>query len=297
MWVKYVAKDNKQIVVYICDVFGCMDADSVRISNDAPEGAEWSECYDTEVGIDYRAEYVGAALEAYLAESRRFDMMFFADVCYITGDEYFQQATSDRNDYTRKVAKAAQELIRRHPRYRSEVVIEPANASEMLPDCAVVPSAAPCLLVHASSQESTPPTNASHASPLKNKKDSAMKTNLKNSIAAGAKTAAADEAGNLLLDLVDKVSNGSIGVDRMSPEGRSLAKMVAATLLLHSTETLFDDTATREGVEAACGLVISAASRDIIQPRMRELRAIGLNLANIGNKSLEATARPATSNG
>lgn len=124
-----------------------------------------------------------------------------------------------------------------------------------------------------------------------------MKTNLKNSIAAGAKTAAADEAGNLLLDLVDKVSNGSIGVDRMSPEGKSLAKMVAATLLLHSTETLFDDTATREGVEAACGLVISAASRDIIQPRMRELRAIGLNIANIGNKSLEATARPATSNG
>lgn len=101
----------------------------------------------------------------------------------------------------------------------------------------------------------------------------------------GAQVGLADEAGNVVLQFANSAANGKLTPYLQSAEGRALAKLVAATLLLHGIEFVSDDDATRTQVAAGCSLVIEAASRDFLQPKMAELRQVGLDLAKIGAKA------------
>ena len=98
----------------------------------------------------------------------------------------------------------------------------------------------------------------------------------------GAKVGLADEAGNVILQFADSASGGKLSPYMRTEEGKALVKLVAATLLLHGIDFVSDDESTRENVAAGCGLVVEAASRDFLQPKMAELRKVGLDLARIG---------------
>jgi len=119
---------------------------------------------------------------------------------------------------------------------------------------------------------------------------SSKKDQIINSVKMGAQVALADEAGNVILQFADSASNGRLAPYMQTEEGRSLVKMVAATLLLHAIDFASEDEDTRGKVAAGCGLVIEAASRDFLQPRMAELRKVALDLARIGGKTNELTS-------
>lgn len=98
----------------------------------------------------------------------------------------------------------------------------------------------------------------------------------------GAKVGLADEAGNVILQFADSASGGKLSPYMRTEEGKALVKLVAATLLLHGVDLVSDDEATREQVAAGCGLVVEAATRDFLKPKLAELRKVGLDLARIG---------------
>lgn len=104
----------------------------------------------------------------------------------------------------------------------------------------------------------------------------------------GAQTGLADEAGNALLQIADKMTDGKVLHHCPTPETQALLKLVTATLLIHGIDLFEADETTKNRVNAACGLVIQAATRDFIQPKMKEIRQATMGLANIGQRSLEA---------
>lgn len=123
-------------------------------------------------------------------------------------------------------------------------------------------------------------------SPKKGMKMQVKKDLIVDSIKKGASVGLADEAGNLILEFVNTTTKGQLEPYMQTPEGVAIVKLVASTLLMHGIEFVSDDKDTQAKVSAGCGLVIEAASRDVLQPRMAELRKVGLNLANVGGRFL-----------
>jgi hypothetical protein len=123
-------------------------------------------------------------------------------------------------------------------------------------------------------------------SPKKGMKMQVKKDLIVDSIKKGASVGLADEAGNLILEFVNTTTRGQLEPYMRTPEGVAIVKLVASTLLMHGIEFVSDDKDTQAKVSAGCGLVIEAASRDVLQPRMAELRKVGLNLANVGGRFL-----------
>lgn len=102
-----------------------------------------------------------------------------------------------------------------------------------------------------------------------------------NSLARGAKTAGADEAGNLLLDIAGTIL-GSEFTDRVqTPMQRSLAKVVVAVVIDCAASAEDSFVPESEAVSEACGLVIEAAGRDLLQPHLAKLRPLLLQLAQV----------------
>lgn len=109
----------------------------------------------------------------------------------------------------------------------------------------------------------------------------------------GAGVAAADEAANLILE----IGNDIVGDAQMkhltsTPQGASMTKAVLATLLIHGVDVVTEDASQRQQVEKACELVLEAASRDLLQPKMSKIRARVAQLAQAGSKCL-TSASPA----
>lgn len=107
------------------------------------------------------------------------------------------------------------------------------------------------------------------------------------SIKQGARVSLADEAGTVVLEFVNEASGGKLTPYMATPDGAALVKLVAATLLLHGVDFVTEDAETRANVEVGCSLLIEASSRAVLQPRLAELRKVGLGLARVGMKSRE----------
>lgn len=110
------------------------------------------------------------------------------------------------------------------------------------------------------------------------------------SVKKGAKVGLADEAGTMVLEFVNSTTGGKLQPYMQSPEGKALVKLVAATMLMHGIDLVSDDKDIQHKFAAGCGLVIEAASRDVLQPRISDLRKIGMHLAGIGERSLTSSS-------
>lgn len=102
----------------------------------------------------------------------------------------------------------------------------------------------------------------------------------------GLKVGTADEAGELLLDTAEVILGAKVKGLLDTEEKRSLVKGLTAIMLMHATELVTEDGETAEKVDAACELVIEAASRDLFQPKAKELRRVMSLLAEVGGKAL-----------
>ena len=143
------------------------------------------------------------------------------------------------------------------------------------PQLPIAPLAATITTIEAPKTMSTPTTKS-------------KKSQIVDSMKLGAQTGLADEAGNALLQIADKMTDGKVLHHCPTAETQALLKLVTATLLIHGIDILEADETTKNRVTAACGLVIQAATRDFIQPKMKEIRQATMGLANIGQRSLEA---------
>lgn len=112
----------------------------------------------------------------------------------------------------------------------------------------------------------------------------AMKDLVSGPLVHGAKVAAADEAGKLVLSMAEKFLGDSYPAVMASEKGQNLAKVVMATLIktLAHNGLIPNDTVN---VCKACDLVLEAAGRDLVQPMIVELSPALKSLA-----SLTATA-------
>jgi len=99
----------------------------------------------------------------------------------------------------------------------------------------------------------------------------------------GAKVAAVDEIGETLLTFARELT-GYDFTDKGDPVKNEIAKMVMATLLHAATENF--DVPYGDGVAAACEMQIEASSRDVIQPRLQQLRPLFENLAKLGGAAV-----------
>jgi len=106
----------------------------------------------------------------------------------------------------------------------------------------------------------------------------------------GAHVGAADEAGNLILSIGNKIlGNAKVAEFTDTPQGASITKAVLATLVIHAVDLVTEEEEQREGVEKACELVLEAASRDLLQPHMKEIRKHVASLAKAGARELGTT--------
>jgi hypothetical protein len=109
---------------------------------------------------------------------------------------------------------------------------------------------------------------------------------LKRAAKHGAAVAAADEASNAILEVAQQVLGNELSTALMStPTGRSIAKLLLSTAVIHASSSgAIDD---KDGnIATAAELVVEATSRDFLQPhlaaltpKLKALSAIGKKLA------------------
>jgi hypothetical protein len=111
-----------------------------------------------------------------------------------------------------------------------------------------------------------------------------VKTVLAESVVHGAKVGAVDEAGEVLLEIGKEFLGPELAPAFLSTErGKALVKFGVATLLVAANEKYLDV----DGLEEACGLQIEAASRDVLQPVLHNVRPKVENLVKLA-KTLQA---------
>ena len=109
----------------------------------------------------------------------------------------------------------------------------------------------------------------------------------------GGQTAAADEAGELILDVAYKLLGESEAPEILSDPNRiALVKFVLAAAIHHGSGK-FDIFPCGSGVQTACGLVMEATFRDFIQPRMEGIRAALGGLERVGEIGAKTAAAEA----
>lgn len=102
----------------------------------------------------------------------------------------------------------------------------------------------------------------------------------------GGKVAVADEASEVLLMLVEGLVGEAYPEIARTERGKDFVKIVAA-LGLHYAATNYGEMIPQsDGVAEACGLVIEASARDVIQPELKKLQPILARLAAVGSASL-----------
>lgn len=122
------------------------------------------------------------------------------------------------------------------------------------------------------------------------KKNMPHNTHIKNLVAAplirGAQTAAADEAGKLVLEMAQRFLGDSYPEVFKTPQGQNLAKvaMAAAIKSLAQNGVLPFDTGN---LLSACDMIMEAAGRDTVQPMIVELTPAFKSLAALAPKTEE----------
>lgn len=102
------------------------------------------------------------------------------------------------------------------------------------------------------------------------------------SVVRGAKTAAADEAAGILLAIATALLGENAPAILSDPNRESLAKVLVASALHYAATKWPEAVPQADHVAVACGLVIEAESRDVIQPKLEALRPLFGRLAAAG---------------
>lgn len=105
---------------------------------------------------------------------------------------------------------------------------------------------------------------------------------LTDGLARGAKTAVADEAAGLVLEVAKGVIGDSYPEFFKTAQGEDIAKIMTATALYHlaaNNPAMFPGA---EHIAAACGLVVEASARDLLQPKLASVKPLLANLATLG---------------
>lgn len=121
------------------------------------------------------------------------------------------------------------------------------------------------------------------------KKTQSTSSMLSDHLVRGGKVAIADEAGDITLDIARKMLGETWPEVFNTESGRMFAKLVAAMTLHYGAEKFPDMVPGAENIQAACGYVVEAQARDLIQPRLSTLRPALTRLATVG-KSVAAGA-------
>lgn len=103
----------------------------------------------------------------------------------------------------------------------------------------------------------------------------------------GGKVAAADEAGEFLLEIAAKFLGDAYPGLLETERGKEFGKLFAATGLHYIATAHPDFVPGAAHVAEACGLQVEAAGRDLIQPILSGLRPAIAGLARIGAASEE----------
>lgn len=111
---------------------------------------------------------------------------------------------------------------------------------------------------------------------------------LSEAVKHGSQVAVADEAANAVLAVVEVLVSDEYPDLLKTEGGKTLAKLVAATLLHHLASSNVPFVPDCSATKAACGLVMEAAARDILQPKIKALTPVLANLATVG-KNLVTT--------
>ena len=120
----------------------------------------------------------------------------------------------------------------------------------------------------------------------KEKGISSTLTMAKRAATHGAKVAATDEIGETLLVFARELT-GHDFTEKTDPVKNEVAKLVMATLLHAATENF--DVPYGDGVASACELQIEASTRDVIQPRLSQLRPLFERLARLGGAACQGS--------
>lgn len=99
----------------------------------------------------------------------------------------------------------------------------------------------------------------------------------------GLKTVAADSVANTVLEIAEMILGEKFKTYSRTPTQRAVLKLMTATLLIYACEIDGTPVPEAEKVAAACGLVIEAGSRDLIQPHIEKLRPVLLRLAQLNS--------------
>lgn len=120
----------------------------------------------------------------------------------------------------------------------------------------------------------------------KNTNSESTKEMFVRSVTHGGKVAAADEASEVLLQLVEALAGEAYPELAKTERGKDFMKMFAALGLHYAASNYGEMVPHSEGVADACGLVIEASARDVIQPQLAKLQPVLARLASVGASAL-----------
>lgn len=105
----------------------------------------------------------------------------------------------------------------------------------------------------------------------------------------GAQVAVADEAANAVLAVAEVMVGDAYPELAKTDGGKKVVKLVAATLLHHAANAGVPFIPDAEATKFACNLVMQAAARDLIQPKIAVLTPALAQLAAVGKTALGAS--------
>lgn len=108
---------------------------------------------------------------------------------------------------------------------------------------------------------------------------------------AGAQVAVADEAANAVLAVAEVLVGEAYPELATTESGKKIMKLVAASLLHHAASSGVAFIPDAESTKFACSLVMQAAARDLIQPKLAVLTPALASLASVGRTALVSATR------
>lgn len=105
---------------------------------------------------------------------------------------------------------------------------------------------------------------------------------------AGAQVAVADEAANAVLAVAEVLVGEAYPELATTESGKKIMKLVAASLLHHAASSGVAFIPDADSTKFACSLVMQAAARDLIQPKLALLTPALASLASVGRTALVA---------
>lgn len=95
---------------------------------------------------------------------------------------------------------------------------------------------------------------------------------IKEAMVKGGKTALADEAGEILINMVQATLGKNAPDFLKTPDGKEISKFGAAMAVIYSVDVFTSDPEKQEALRQGCTLVMEASARDFFQPKIAQLK-------------------------